>query len=56
MVSLFGKKCAYCGKRLEDGQYITRVDKQFCTEEHAKAYEDYVKQSKESKNHSGCGC
>ena len=53
-MGLFGKKCAYCGKKLE-GAYVTRMDKYFCTEQHADAYWEYKKKAEEGKSSSGCG-
>ena len=54
-MGLFGKKCAYCGKKLE-GAYVTRMGKDFCSEHHADAYEEYKKKAEEGKSGSGCGC
>jgi len=54
-MGLFGKKCAYCGKKLE-GAYVTRMGKDFCTEQHADAYWEYKKQAEEGKSDSGSGC
>ena len=47
-MGLFGKKCAYCGKKLEGG-YVTRMGKDFCTEQ-------YEKKAEEGKSDSGSGC
>jgi ribosomal protein L24E len=52
-LGLFGKKCAYCGKKLEGTMYVTRMGKDFCTEKHADAYEEYKKKAQDE--NSGCG-
>ncbi len=49
MASLFGKKCAYCGKRLEGTSYISRMGKNFCSNEHADAYWEYKKNAGQQK-------
>jgi ribosomal protein L24E len=52
-LGLFGKKCAYCGKKLEGTMYVARMGKDFCTEKHADAYEEYKKKAQDE--NSGCG-
>ncbi len=54
MVGLFGKKCAYCGKRLEGTDYVSRMGKDFCDDEHANAYWEYKKKAEEHKSSGDC--
>ncbi|HLB99823.1 MAG TPA: hypothetical protein VJL33_00690 [Candidatus Bathyarchaeia archaeon] len=56
MVKFFKKKCAYCGKSLEGTTFVTRMSKDFCTEQHADAYWEYKKKAEENGGGSGCGC
>ncbi len=37
-MALFGKKCAWCGMRLEGNGGLERMGKQFCSEGHANSY------------------
>ncbi len=37
-MALFAKKCAWCGMKLENPNYVERMGKRFCSEEHANQY------------------
>ena len=53
MIFSFKKKCEYCGVKIEKGkeiftevkvpEYIDKMDKPFCSDEHADYYKMYVK-------------
>lgn len=37
-MSLFAKKCAWCGAKLGNPTYVERMGKRFCSEDHANQY------------------
>lgn len=51
-MALFGKKCAYCGAKLEEGKILERMGKKFCCEKHADEYWKYKKEAKGKR--AGC--
>ena len=64
-MSLFKKKCLYCGKKINKGEeilkdikipgFIGTKEKVFCCSEHINAYEKEVKEHcKKSSSREGC--
>lgn len=63
-MSLFGKKCGYCKKKIDKGREVKRdvklpestgtYPKNFCSENHADLYEKEVEEKKNCKHKGGC--
>lgn len=64
MFGLFGKKCEYCGvkidkgeefvKNVKDPRFVGTRPKNFCSSEHANNYEKEVKNRKKSGGGGSC--
>lgn len=54
-MSLFGRKCAWCGVKLGNPTYVERMGKRFCSEDHAGRYLEQMKAQGASEQ-SGGGC
>lgn len=53
-MGLLTKKCAWCGAKLGNPDYVERMGKRFCSEEHAKSYLEQVRSSAGAGGSDGC--
>lgn len=53
-MGLFTKKCAWCGTKLGNPDYVERMGKRFCSEEHAQEYLDQTSAVSETEESGGC--
>ncbi len=54
-MGLFTKKCAWCGAKLGNPDYVERMGKRFCSEDHAERYLEYTRASPTTDESDGCG-
>jgi hypothetical protein len=65
-MSLFRKKCTYCGKKIERRQEVIRDvkipgfigtrERAFCSEEHAANYQEEIREKEKQSSRSACCC